>query len=74
MGETEMVDVYKRQDKLRAVFQAECDILVFVHNVARADLLAVEVDGDPFEVLVDDKVERPGLRCARRREYHTRCV
>ena len=45
-------------DKLRAVFHAECDILVFVYNVARADLLAVEVDGDPFEVLVDDEVKR----------------
>ena len=45
-------------DKLRAVFHAERDVFAFVHNIARTDLLTVEVDGNPLVFFVDDEIER----------------
>ena len=45
-------------DELGIILHAERDVLALVHDVAGADLLAVEVDGDPLVVLVDDEVER----------------
>ena len=45
-------------NKLCVVLHAEHDAVIFRHDIAGADLLAVEVDGNPLIVVVDDEIER----------------
>ena len=44
--------------QLRAVLHVQRDAVRLRHNVAGADLLTVEIDGDPLEAVVDDEIER----------------